>query len=242
MRGKKATAEPGNAGSARREAEAAHESAADEREQVADERQRQAEERERAADQRERTADQREALDDERERRADERERRADEREAAAAERQREIDERERELVERTRRAGVAIETLEQRTLEAIARSRALLELSGEHLNRQEAAVRRGQASRGRHQAEADRASAESERAVTGWLPDPAKLIEHGVALHQQARTVIEALAATEDEIARLHEALAARHPERREEYLGTAEQARASARRAREILRRLTG
>ncbi len=159
---------------------------------------------------------------DERERRAGERERVADEREAALTVRQQESDERERALDERARRVGDAVESLEQRTLETIERSRALLALSGERLNRQEAVVKRQGARRGRQQAEVDRSSAESERGLAAWLPDPDKLIERTEALRKQTLTAMEAFAANEEEVARLHEDLAARHPERREEYQRT--------------------
>ena len=134
------------------------------------------------------------------------------------------------------------METLRQRTLETIERSRALLAVSAERLNRQEAAVERDQARRGRQQADVERASAESERDLAGWLPDPAKPIERAEALRKQAAAAIEAFAGTEEEIARIHEELAASRPSRRDEYQRTAEQARATARRAREIVRSFTG
>ncbi|MGE5286681.1 MAG: hypothetical protein ACM3ML_05655, partial [Micromonosporaceae bacterium] len=78
-----------------------------------------------------------------RDRAADERERRADDRETRADEHERKADERQRELDERARRLGAAVASLEQRTLETIERSRALLGASGQRLNRQEAAVKR---------------------------------------------------------------------------------------------------
>jgi hypothetical protein len=130
------------------------------------------------------------------------------------------------------------VETLEQRTLETIERSRALLALSGERLNRQEAAVMRVEARRERHQAEIYRASAEGERKQAVVLPDPSKAIERAKALRKRARTAMEALAGNEDEIARVHELLAARRPEQRDEYRRIAEQARMRARRVRENLR----
>jgi hypothetical protein len=60
--------------------------------------------------------------------------------------------------------------------------------------------------------------------------------------LRRQALTAIEAFAASEEEIARAYEELAASRPERRGEYLRAAEQARATARRAREVVRTFTG
>lgn len=123
----------------------------------------------------------------------------------------------------RMRSSGV---NLEQRTLETIARSRALLEGSGERLKRREAAVRRSQARRGRQQAEAGRASGETERDLAAWLPDPSQPIERSQALRQQAITAIEALAENEEEIARIHKELAASRPGRRDEYRKLAQPA----------------
>jgi hypothetical protein len=237
----RAAAEPGGTASDRREALAERGRAGDERERAGDERQRKANARECLADEREREADERERLADEREHLADEREREAGRRETALIERQREADERKRELDERGRVLSSVAETLEKRTLETIERSRALLALSEQRLNRQEAAVRREQARRERQQREIDRASAESERGLAARLPDPGKPIEQAEALRKRTRAAIEAFAATEDEIARIHEELAASCPDRRSEYRRTAEQARKAARHARETLRTFT-
>jgi multidrug resistance efflux pump len=117
-----------------------------------------------------------------------------------------------------------------------------LLALGAQRLNREEAAVRRAEARRERQQAEIDRASAETERGLAAWLPDPIQQVKRAEELRQQAFTAIEALARTEDEIARIHEELAASRPGRRDEYRRTAEQARQTARRAREALRSFTG
>lgn len=110
-----------------------------------------------------------------------------------------------------------------------------MLALSGERLNRQEVALMRGDARRERHQAEIDRVSAESEREQAAVLPDPGRAIEAG-------RAAMEALAAREDEIADVHELLAARRPEQRDEYRRTAEQARMRAHKVREDLRTFPG
>jgi hypothetical protein len=59
--------------------------------------------------------------------------------------------------------------------------------LSGQQLNRQEAAVKREEARRDRHQAEIERAAAESERGLAAWRPDPGKPIERAKALHKKA-------------------------------------------------------
>ncbi len=161
---------------------------------------------------------------------------------AALPDRERAAGERERELDERGRRLGSAIQALEQRTLATIERSRALLEASGRRLDRQQSAVNRAAARRDREQADAGRASAEAERAQTGSLPDRAKPIDRARALRAQALAAIEAFAANEDEIARVHEDLAAGSLSHRDEYRQVAEQARRTARRAREILRAFAG
>ena len=227
MDGKRPAAGDENRASDQRETQVARENAADERQFRADQR-------EAMADERERKANEREAL-------ADERERKADRREAEADRRQREADEREQDLDDRGQALDLAVDTLQQRTLETIERSRALLTVSADRLNRQEAAVGRAQARRGRHQAEAERASAESERDLAAWQPDPSKQPERAEALRKQAVAAIEAFAMTEEEIARIHEELAASRPSRRGEFQRTAEQARVTARRAREIVHSFT-
>jgi hypothetical protein len=244
----KAAAEPGNGTSAQRETTTERERAADERQRAADERewaaderQRAAEERERVADERERRANEREALADQRERNADEREREADRREAALNERQQEMDEREQELDEHRRALGEAVKTWEQRALETVERSRALLALSGQRVDRHEAAVKRAQGYRERRQAQLGRAVAEMKREHAAVLPDPREAIARAKVLGEQATAALEALAVNEDEIARIHEKLAASRPERRDEYRRTAEQARTAARRAREVVRKST-
>lgn len=212
-----------------------------ERERAAEERQLRADEQERLADERVRRADERERLSNKREHLADEREREADRRESALDQRQREADERERELNESGRQLGLAVASLELRTLETIKRSRALLEASGHRLDRQEAAVHRTQARRGRQQVEINRASARPERGLTAWLPDPSKPVERAKALRKQVLAAIEAFAANEEEIARIHEEIAAYRPGRRDDYRRTAEQACSTARKAREVLHSLT-
>ena len=90
------------------------------------------------------------------------------------------------------------------------------------------------------HEAKAEREAAD-ERRVAAGLPDPRKAIERAKALHSRARTAVEAFATTEEELASIHERLAARLPEHREECLRTARKAREAARKAREISRVLT-
>jgi hypothetical protein len=221
---------PENAAPAEREALVARERAADERSRLADERERWADEREAAANQRERKADQREAV-------ANAREQEADRRETAATEREQQIGKREQDLEEHGRVLGAAVDGLEQRVVDAIEQSRALLELSGQRLNRQEAGVKRARAHRERQQAEVSRATAETERKIADWLPDPSSLTERGTVLREQARRAIQAFASNEEEAARLFQDLAARNPEHREEYLDAAQHARTSARSAREVL-----
>jgi hypothetical protein len=97
--------------------------------------------------------------------------------------------------------------------------------------------MRRQQARRERQQAQIDRASAETERGLATWLPDPAQAIERARELRQKSLMAIEAFAASEEQIARLHEDLAASQPSRREEYRRVAGQARDTARKAREML-----
>jgi hypothetical protein len=72
--------------------------------------------------------------------------------------------------------------------------------------------------------------------------PDPSEAIERAKVLREQAMAALEALAVNEDQIAHVHEGLAASRPERRDEYRRTAEQARTAARRAREVVRKFTG
>ncbi len=205
------------------------------RERAADERQFRAEERERLADERQSRADEREARADERERLADQRERAADHREAAQ-------DERDRKSVERGQQLNAVFRDLRTRTLANIEVSRTLLARSGERLNREEEAVRRQQARQERRQAEIDRASAVIELGLATQLPDPGPEIERSRRLRQEILTAIGRFAANEARIARLHEDLAASQPGRREECRRIAEQARDSARKAREILRTAAG
>lgn len=182
----------------------------------------------------ERKADERETL-------ADGREQQADRREAAATEREQQVDKREQELQKHGRVLGAAVEGLEQRLLDTIERSRALLALSEQRLNRQEAGVRRAQAHREREEAEITRATAETEQRLSDWLPDPRSLTERGQSLRKQARLALQAFASSEEQAARLHQDLAARNPGRRQEYLNAAEQARTSARSTRETLKKFT-
>jgi hypothetical protein len=113
-----------------------------------------------------------------------------------------------------------------------------LLALHAQNLHRQEAAVMRAQAGAERDQAEVARQEAGTERAQLAMLPDPSKRIEAGKVLRQQAWSALEALAISEEDIAKIYEELAARHLEHREEYRRSAEQGRARARSVRKALR----
>ena len=190
---------------------------------------------------RERTAGQREQQANQRESTANERERRADERELHADERQQKADERERRIDDRARQSGLNVETLHQRTLEAIDRARELLALSAERLDRQEATTRRGQAGRDRDQAEVDRASAEAQRAMAALPPDPSRSMQQArVNLERAVRSLTD-LADSRDAACLAFEELAALTPDRRAEYQAAADRERAAAHKAREVLRTLT-
>jgi hypothetical protein len=217
------------------------EDAASVRERAADERDRVFTEREHLADEREDRADERESKADRREALADEREHEADRREAAQSEREQLADERERQLDERLGTLRADPSTLQQRALGNIERSRELLALSGERLNRREAEVKRSRAHSERQQDDVDRASAESERGLADWLPDVGELIGQATALRKRARMAVEAFAIAEERIARVHEDLAVRRPEHRDELRHIAERARVTARKAREAIRPFT-
>lgn len=153
-----------------------------------------------AAPDRRETQAAREHAADERQFQADERETLADERERRADEREREADRREAALTERQRKADEREHDLDER----------------------------GKERQQRQQAKFDRAAADTERGLAAWLVDPGKAIERAEALRTQAITAIEAFAMTEEEIARIHEQLAAARPGRRDEYRRTTEHAHA--------------
>jgi len=209
----RAAAEPGNPVSGQLEALAARDRAADDRQFVADQRQGLADERDRQADEREHEANRREAQADERDHQADEREHEANRREAQTDERDRRADEREWSLDETARKVGQPPDARAQSHVEAIARARGLLALSGQRLDRQEAGAARARALQDRQQAAAGRASVAAEQDLAAWLPDPGTLIERGEAQRQRAVTAVQAFAGIQDQVARLHEELASRHP-----------------------------
>jgi hypothetical protein len=231
MADNKAAVTPGIPHVGREDALTARERAAEEWDRQAVERQRLADERDAQADLRDRKAEERENLADERETLADDREREANRRETEQTDRQLKLDERDQDV-------RIAVRDLNDRMLEAIASSRELLALSELRLAREEAGVRRAVSRRDRDQAEINRAAAQSGRELAASLPDPNPLTERNAVLRQQARTALEALAACEDEVARMHEQCAARVPSAKDSQLDLAAKARAVARNAREIIR----
>jgi hypothetical protein len=170
----------------------------------------------------------REARLDEREHRADNREALADNREAVANERESEADLREKLLDERERSLGKPGAGSRQQRRDG-----------------QQAAVRRLAARAGRERAGTGKAAAEGERFTAQLLVDSRQRVERAGALRRQAIAarrdavaVILGFAAIEEEIARVHDELAARWPGRGDEYRRVAEDARTRARRARGIAR----
>jgi hypothetical protein len=140
-------------------------------------------------------ADQREALSDERDRKADrrealadERDRKADQREAPADERDRQADQREKHLNELAQQVGLQAVSRIGQSREAIKRSRTIMSASRDRLDRNEATLRRAQASSQIGQARSDRV-ARGEQA--GF---PATL--------RVTMTLMEAIARTERDIA----------------------------------------
>ena len=93
------------------------------------------------------------------------------------------------------------------------------------------AAVEAGNAASARPESLAERERAADERERTA---DERERAEQGL-------TAMEALAVIEDQLARTYEELAARSPGRRDECRRAAEQARMSARKAREVVYRFS-
>ena len=231
MGGNKQPPQRGEAASGRDAAEL-RERAAGKYDALDDERDRMADERERKANEREHLADERERLADERERRTDERELQAENVEVRAGERARELGERKRRL------GGPAQGILGQQVADHIERSRALVEATRQRLQRRGEALDRVKDRAERQQAEIDRASAESERSRTAWQLRSRRPIERAEALRERACDVIKAFADAEDEVARVHEELAASNPGHSGQYRHAAEEAHSAAHKAREALR----
>jgi hypothetical protein len=210
----------------------------DQRERLADDRERWADDRERLADDREREADDRQALADDRERHADDREREADDRQALADERDHVADDREAQLDQHGRELRIPVVSVSQRAMETIRRSRDALSASGQRLDRSEATLRRAAALVAREQADIDRASAQGTRDLQHQLPDPGEHIERATLLRKRIADTASALAWEHEEIARIHDEMAARRPSEAAEYLRIARKARTAADRARKTER----
>ncbi len=142
---------------------------------------------------------------------------------------------REQEQDARAQASGAAFDALEQRTRATIERSRALLAASSHRHGGKEAAAAETERLPGPDHAEAGRPATENAEPAA---PDPGRQVERARALRSQALAAIAAFAATEEEIARIHDDLAARHPGRRDEHHEIAGHARAAARKAQEIMR----
>lgn len=168
-------------------------------------------------------------------RKSGERDRKSGGRDAPAGQRERDLDEHERGL-------GAAVEGMERQTAHTIDRSRALVDATRQHLGRRNAADQRPDRRREREQAEVDREAAEGARRGGLWPPGARGQIERAKALREQAVAAIEAFARTEEEIALLHEQLAAASPTDRGEYLRIAGNARDGARKARDLLQAFPG
>jgi len=180
-----------------------------------------ADERESLADQRERKADQRQALADERESLADERERKADQREVLA-------DERQRLLDDRTRTVAAGVRQLQEQSRVLIERSQALLAGSDESLQPHGAeATPIG----GQHQPRQDETgTAAKSDPDAAPLFGPGTPIQRAIVLRTQLAKTLGALAATEEEVARVHDALAEQGARNADRYRHAAAEARSRA------------
>ena len=187
-------------------------------------------EREALADERERKADQREVL-------ADERERKADEREVLADERERKADERERKADERARAVAAEVKMLQEQSRVLIERSKALLAASGEGLQLHGVQVTPAGGHHQPRQAE-PRTAARSEPGAATTLSSPATAIERAVDLRAQLSATLGVLATTEDEVARVHDALAEQGSHNADNYRQAAAKARSRAAELRDIER----
>ena len=120
--------------------------------------------------------------------------------------------------------------------LEAIERARVLTAETAERLNRREAAMNREVASDDRSQSEINRATARSAQEQAGQLPDPRGPVERAEVLRRHLLATAGSLARAEEEVARIHEELADRDPDRSAEYRRVADEARELASRAAEV------
>ena len=163
-------------------------------------------------------------------------------REELADDRERRLDDRERRLDERSRTLGREVASAEQRTREAIERSQVLLAAREARRNRSDAALRRAEERHAREREAVERAAAERERERAAEPPDPAQVIERSRWLRKKIAASLEAFAVTEEEVARVHEELAARRGDGGEKHRRIALEARQQMRRARDLAREYGG
>ena len=164
---------------------------------------------------------QREALADERESLADQRERKADQREVLA-------DERQRLLDDRTRTVAAGVRQLQEQSRVLIERSQALLAGSDESLQPHGAeATPIG----GQHQPRQDETgTAAKSDPDAAPLFGPGTPIQRAIVLRTQLAKTLGALAATEEEVARVHDALAEQGARNADHYRHAAAEARSRA------------
>src|SRR5215469_3674774 len=180
-------------------------------------------EREVLADERERKADQREVL-------ADERERKADQREVLADERERKADERARAVV-------AEVKMLQEQSRVLIERSQALLAVSEEGIQLRGAQVTPAGGHQQPRQTEPGTA-ARSEPDAAPALLGPGTPIQRAIGLRAQLSATLGALAATEEEVARVHDVLAEQGSHNADHYRQAAAKARSRAGELRDIER----
>ena len=145
----------------------------------------------------------------------------------------------------RARNLGVTTETVPERVLETIARGKALLAASTASLDRSQAAIQRQRERDVRDQHEVSREMAATERAVdTGprrkRQADPSPP-DRSESLRQRVVSAAAKLVDIEEQLADFYEHKAVADPERRDKYLGIAQEAREAARRARIAASQLT-
>jgi len=204
---------------------------------LADEQERKADQREALADAREHQADQREALADARERQADRREALADEREHQADQREALADERQRLLDERSRAVTAEVKQLQEQSRVLIERSQALLAGNGETPQAPGAEVT---PVGGHHRPrQAGTSTAAKSDPYVAPLFGPGTPIERAIVLRKQLSTTLGALAATEEEVARVHDAMAEQGARNADHYRHAAAEARNRAVELRDLQRR---
>jgi len=162
---------------------------------------------------------------------ADERERKADEREVLA-------DERERKADERARAVAAEVKMLQEQSRVLIERSQALLAVGGEGIQFRGVQVTPAGGHHQPRQAEPGTA-ARSEPDATAMLSSPATAIERAMDLRAQLSATLGVLAATEDEVARVHDALAEQGSRNADHYRQAAAKVHSRAVELRDIEKR---